>query len=57
MDDVIGFVLKGDQRCPPRQLFERALGVSRTEFISHTAIRRLRRLGFPTSPLLALGRS
>ncbi|GLY35840.1 hypothetical protein Amsp01_018640 [Amycolatopsis sp. NBRC 101858] len=41
----------GDQRWPPRQLFERALGVSRTEFISHTAIRHLRRLGFPTSPL------
>jgi hypothetical protein len=41
----------GDQRWPPRQLFERALGVSRTEFISHTAIRQLRRLGFPTSPL------
>ncbi|MDX3191000.1 PE-PGRS family protein [Streptomyces sp. MN03-5084-2B] len=81
MDDVIGFVLNGeqhslsraqvlsaaargepepirthwvsvgDQRWPPRQLFERALGVSRTEFISHTAIRQLRRLGFPTSPL------
>jgi hypothetical protein len=41
----------GDQRWPPRQLFERALGVSRTEFISHAAIRHLRRLGFPTSPL------
>src|SRR3954471_1145926 len=41
----------GDERWPPRQLFERALGVSRTEFISHTAIRHLRRLGFPTSPL------
>jgi hypothetical protein len=27
------------------------LGVSRTEFISHTAIRHLRRLGFPTSEL------
>jgi hypothetical protein len=40
-----------DQRWPPRQLFERALGVSRTEFISHYAIRQLRRLGFPTSPL------
>ncbi|HET6709206.1 hypothetical protein, partial [Amycolatopsis sp.] len=41
----------GEQRWPPRQLFERALGVSRTEFISHYAIRQLRRLGFPTSPL------
>lgn len=45
------WVLVGDQRWPPRQLFERALGVSRTEFISHAAIRHLRRLGFPTSPL------
>ncbi|KDN16351.1 hypothetical protein [Amycolatopsis rifamycinica] len=81
MDDVIGFVLNGeqhslsraqvlaaaarggpepirthwvsvgDQRWPPRQLFERAAGVSRHEFISHYAIRQLRRLGFPTSPL------
>lgn len=41
----------GDELWPPRQLFERALGVSRTEFISHTAIQQLRRLGFPTSPL------
>ncbi len=45
------WVSVGDQRWPPRQLFERALGVSRTEFISHTAIRHFRRLGFPTSPL------
>lgn len=45
------WVSVGDQRWPPRQLFERALGVSRTEFISHAAIRHLRRLGFPTSPL------
>ncbi|WP_372671589.1 hypothetical protein [Amycolatopsis kentuckyensis] len=45
------WVVIGDQRWPPRQLFERALGVSRNEFISHTAIRHLRRLGFPTSPL------
>ncbi|MDQ7808174.1 hypothetical protein Q5425_30945 [Amycolatopsis sp. A133] len=45
------WVSVGDQRWPPRQLFERALGVSRTEFISHYAIRQLRRLGFPTSPL------
>jgi len=45
------WVAIGDQRWPPRQLFERALGVSRNEFISHTAIRHLRRLGFPTSPL------
>jgi hypothetical protein len=41
----------GDQRWPPRQIFERALGVSRKEFISHYAIRQLRRLGFSTSPL------
>jgi hypothetical protein len=45
------WVTVGEQRWPPRQLFERALGVSRTEFISHAAIRHLRRLGFPTSPL------
>ncbi len=45
------WVSVGDQRWPPRQLFERALGVSRTEFISHYAIRQLRRLGFSTSPL------
>ncbi|MGV9359830.1 hypothetical protein [Amycolatopsis sp. NPDC003731] len=41
----------GEQRWPPRQIFERALGVPRTDFISHYAIRQLRRLGFPTSPL------
>lgn len=81
VDDVIGFVLNGeqhslgraqvltaaarggpdpirthwvsigDQRWPPRQIFERALGVSRSEFTSHYAIRQLRRLGFPTSSL------
>lgn len=45
------WVAVGDRRWPVRQLFERALGVSRTEFISHTAIRHFRRLGFPTSPL------
>ncbi|WP_370969285.1 hypothetical protein [Amycolatopsis sp. cg9] len=45
------WVAIGDQRWPPRQLFERVLGVSRTEFISHAAIRQFRRLGFPTSPL------
>ncbi|WP_439384291.1 hypothetical protein [Amycolatopsis lexingtonensis] len=45
------WVSVGDQRWPPRQLFERAVGVSRTEFISHAAIRQFRRLGFPTSPL------
>jgi hypothetical protein len=45
------WVSVGDERWPPGQLFERALGVSRAEFISHTAIRHLRRLGFPTSPL------
>ncbi|MEV6625178.1 hypothetical protein AB0M83_05005 [Amycolatopsis sp. NPDC051106] len=45
------WVAIGDERWPVRQIFERALGVSRTEFISHTAIRHLRRLGFPTSPL------
>ncbi|WIX86333.1 hypothetical protein [Amycolatopsis sp. DG1A-15b] len=45
------WVTIGDQRWPPRQIFERALGVSRSEFISHYAIRQLRRLGFPTSPL------
>ncbi len=41
----------GEQRWPPRQIFERALGVPRTDFISHYAIRQLRRLGFETSPL------
>ncbi|MEA5359302.1 hypothetical protein VA596_07125 [Amycolatopsis sp., V23-08] len=40
-----------DQLWPPRQLFERAAGVNRSEFISHAAIRYLRRLGFSTSPL------
>jgi hypothetical protein len=45
------WVSVGNQLWPPRQLFERASGVSRSEFISHTAIRHLRRLGFPTSPL------
>jgi hypothetical protein len=40
-----------DQLWPPRQLFERAAGVARSEFISHAAIRYLRRLGFSTSPL------
>ncbi|MFB9691300.1 hypothetical protein [Amycolatopsis plumensis] len=41
----------GEQRWPPRQIFERALGVPRTDFISHYAIRQLRRLGFATSAL------
>jgi hypothetical protein len=41
----------GEERWPPRQIFERALGVPRTDFISHYAIRQLRRLGFATSPL------
>ncbi|MCR6481377.1 hypothetical protein M8542_00965 [Amycolatopsis sp. OK19-0408] len=45
------WVAIGEQRWPPRQIFERAVGVSRTEFISHYAIRQLRRLGFTTSPL------
>ncbi|WP_328645246.1 hypothetical protein OHS58_34380 [Amycolatopsis sp. NBC_00348] len=40
-----------DQQWPPKQIFERASGIARTEFISHFAIRQLRRLGFPTSPL------
>jgi hypothetical protein len=40
-----------DQLWPPRQLFERAAGVARSEFISHAAIRHLRQLGFSTSPL------
>ncbi|WP_328447686.1 hypothetical protein [Amycolatopsis sp. NBC_00438] len=40
-----------DRQWPPRQLFERATGVARSEFISHAAIRHLRRLGFSTSPL------
>ncbi|WP_051767709.1 hypothetical protein [Amycolatopsis vancoresmycina] len=45
------WVSVGEERWPPRQLFERALGVPRTDFISHYAIRQLRRLGFTTSPL------
>jgi hypothetical protein len=38
-----------DQLWPPKQIFERASGIARTEFISHFAIRQLRRLGFQTS--------
>jgi hypothetical protein len=45
------WVSVGEQLWPPRQLFERAAGVARSEFISHAAIRYLRRLGFSTSPL------
>ncbi|MFT7869863.1 MULTISPECIES: hypothetical protein [Amycolatopsis] len=45
------WVSVGDQAWPPKQLLERALGVARTEFISHFAIRQFRRLGFSTSPL------
>ncbi|WP_410563700.1 hypothetical protein [Amycolatopsis sp. cmx-4-61] len=45
------WVAVGEQRWPPRQIFERAVGVPRTDFISHYAIRQLRRLGFETSPL------
>lgn len=45
------WVSVGDQAWPPKQLLERALGVARTEFISHFAIRQLRWLGFPTSSL------
>jgi hypothetical protein len=34
---------------PPKQVLELALGVHRSEFTSHTALRQLRRLGFRTS--------
>jgi hypothetical protein len=36
---------------PPKQVLELALGVHRSEFTSHTALRQLRRLGFRTSAM------
>lgn len=36
-------------RWPPKQVLALATGIPRTSFISHTAIRDLRRLGFATS--------
>ncbi|WP_157362083.1 hypothetical protein [Haloechinothrix halophila] len=39
------------QRWPPKQVLEAAIGVQRSEFTSHTALRQLRRLGFETSTM------
>jgi hypothetical protein len=39
----------GGMRWPPKQVLELATGISRSEFISHTALRILRDLGFSTS--------
>lgn len=36
-------------RWPPRQAFETATGIPRSEFTSHIALRNLRKLGFTTS--------
>lgn len=38
-------------RWPPKQVLALATGIPRTSFISHAAIRGLRRLGFTTSQL------
>ena len=38
-------------RWPPKQVLALATGIPRTSFISHTAIRDLRRLGFRTSQM------
>lgn len=38
-------------RWPPKQVFGLATGIPRTSFISHAAIRVLRRLGLTTSQL------
>lgn len=38
-------------RWPAKQVLALATGILRTSFISHTAMRVLRRLGFTTSPL------
>ena len=39
------------RRWPPKQVLALATGIPRTSFISHTAIRDLRRLGFRTSQM------
>ena len=39
----------GTRRWPPKQVVAVALGLARSEFTAHTALRILRRLGFRTS--------